>query len=51
MGLMGSHSATKKGSNGKADPKAASRTTASKDGFGKKGSQPAGGNNSRIARV
>ena len=50
MGLSGSHSATKKGTNGKADPKQASRTTSRKDGKGNMGNSPAGGNNSRLAR-
>lgn len=50
MGLSGGPSATRKGTNGKADPKAKGKTTASLDGFGKKGNTPAGGNNSRMHR-
>jgi hypothetical protein len=50
MGLKGGHSATKKGNNGKVDPRAKGRTTAKLDGAGKMGKSPAGGNNSRIAR-
>lgn len=51
MSIKGDHSATPKGSNGNADPKALAQTYATKDGEGSRGSSPAEGDESRTAII
>lgn len=51
MAPRGDHSATKKGTNGNADPKAMAQTYTTKDGEGSRGSSPAEGDDSRLGII
>jgi hypothetical protein len=51
MAIKGDHSATPKGTNGTADPKARAQTYHTKDGVAQSGTSPAEGDHSREATI